>query len=236
MQLSSLTGESKKMLVTRYTNINEPAFSPLAFSKKYDLQKVLKADSVFEINSQTPFTLTTAGTYFFRAGNDTTDGITIFVADKRFPRFTQAKDLLKPVIYISSNDEIREANTAKEPKRTLDRYWLRLAGGNEDAAKRNVKLYYRRVTQANLLFTTYKEGWKTDLGMVFIVFGPPDKINRLKDRQIWTYKDVPNFQEVNFTFVKRPNQLAENNYELLRYAEYDQAWTPLVEAWRNGGN
>lgn len=47
-----------------------------------------------------------------------------------------------------------------------------------DSAKfcRVAAKYYRRAEQANRLFSTYKVGWKTDTGMVYILYGPPAKI------------------------------------------------------------
>ncbi len=57
------------------------------------------------------------------------------------------------------------------------------------------------------LFTSYKEGWKTDKGMIFIVLGPPDKVQRSKDREVWTYDQRGNAQNVNFTFNRRTQSI-----------------------------
>jgi hypothetical protein len=101
-------------------------------------------------------------------------------------------------------------------------------------ARRTIKAYYRRVTEANRLFTTYKEGWKTDMGMVYIVFGPPNRVQYLKDKEVWTYAQSANYAELNFNFVKRPNLFVEDHYELLRYVDYEPYWYPTVEEWRTG--
>ncbi len=53
--------------------------------------------------------------------------------------------------------------------------------------------YFARVDYANEKFKTHREGWKTDMGMVFIIFGVPDNIDRhpfeLGDPpyEIWDY-------------------------------------------------
>jgi GWxTD domain-containing protein len=213
----------------------EAAFSPLNTKAQYKDPRSFKPDSVFTISIGQPFSFRSPGLYFFSQDSTFNNGISLLVTGIRYPRMTRAEELLKPLVYISSNDEIIEARTTTQPKQTLDRYWLRLASSNEERAKRSIKLYYRRVSQANQLFTTFKEGWKTDFGMVFIVFGPPDRITRLKDRQVWTYTGNPNFSEINFTFFKRPNPLSEQHYELQRYAEYEPIWYPMVEEWRDGG-
>ena len=38
--------------------------------------------------------------------------------------------------------------------------------------------YYRRVSYANENFEGWKEGWETDRGMIYILFGPPDQVER----------------------------------------------------------
>jgi len=38
--------------------------------------------------------------------------------------------------------------------------------------------YFRRVNYADANFGTYTDGWKTDRGMVYITFGPPDDVER----------------------------------------------------------
>ena len=233
-ELRSLSADKQVFTVSHYADTFEPAASPLAAALKINPLRNMKVDSVFTLAANTPVTFSKPGLYFFTTDTLPSNGIALWMADTRFPRLTRPASLLKPLVYISSNDEIKENQTTPAAKKALDKYWLRLASGNEEAARKNIRLYYRRVALANQLFTTYKEGWKTDMGMVFTVMGPPSKINRLKDRQVWTYSDNPNFSEINFTFIKRPNAFAENNFELVRYAEYEPIWFPAVEHWRTG--
>jgi GWxTD domain-containing protein len=139
------------------------------------------------------------------------------------------------LIYVSTSAEANDLYTAREHKKALDRYWLGLpVGNNVTLAKRTIKSFYQRVESANRYFTSYKEGWKTDRGMIFIVMGLPAKISKNKDQEIWTYNRQGQYSEVNFTFNRRNNQFSENHYELLRYAEYQPIWYPAVESWRNG--
>ena len=66
-------------------------------------------------------------------------------------------------------------------------------------SKRNESMieYYRRLTFANAHFSnTYSEGWKTDMGMVYILFGMPTNIERhpyemdTKPYEIWQYDNI----------------------------------------------
>ncbi|QHT67945.1 GWxTD domain-containing protein [Rhodocytophaga rosea] len=233
LQIKSLNGVRKQMTVYRYTHNFDPALSPMATAGK-NVTKTLQVDTMFTLPTNALFVLAAPGLYFFREDTNAVNGIGMLIVDKRFPRMTRPDDLVKPLIYISTNNEIKELVSTQAPKRTLDTYWLRLAGNNESKARRTIRAYYRRVAQANQQFTTYKEGWKTDMGMVHIVFGKPDQITRTREKEVWTYTQNANFSEINFTFVKRPNQFVDDHYELMRYVEYEPIWYPTVEEWRTG--
>jgi GWxTD domain-containing protein len=66
------------------------------------------------------------------------------------------------------------------------------------ATERNelMEEYYSRVAYANRQFGHYSEGWKTDMGMVYIIFGAPSNIERhpfevdSKPYEIWTYYEM----------------------------------------------
>ncbi len=62
--------------------------------------------------------------------------------------------------------------------------------------------YYRRVSYSNENFDGWQPGWETDRGMVYILFGPPDDIQRTTPTisnstlyQIW------NYQKLNKQFI-----------------------------------
>ena len=231
--LKSLDNRSQIFKAYRYKYEFEAAISPMSTTPR-TASKSLYVDSAFSITSNTPIVLSNEALYYF--SKDTTEvyGIGMVVVDKRFPKITRPEKLVRPLIYMSTNAETNDLYNSKEPKRTLDNYWLNIMQGNQATAKRTIKAFYQRVEKANRLFTTYKDGWKTDKGMVFIVMGDPTKITRTKDKEIWTYNRASQYSELNFTFTKRSNQFADDHYELQRYAEYQSIWFPTVEQWRNG--
>lgn len=55
--------------------------------------------------------------------------------------------------------------------------------------------YYSRVAYANQHFSHYTVGWKTDMGMVYIIFGAPNNIERhpfeidSKPYEVWSYHE-----------------------------------------------
>lgn len=44
--------------------------------------------------------------------------------------------------------------------------------------------YFRRVRYSNLMFTVFQDGWKTDRGLIYILFGPPNEVIRYD--YLWT--------------------------------------------------
>ncbi|MCY7350824.1 MAG: GWxTD domain-containing protein [Cytophagaceae bacterium] len=236
LQLRSLSGKDTTFRVFHYSYQFAAALSPINTEPRRPT-RALYTDSTFTVRANAAFTLPREGLYYFVRDTTESFGIGLLSVDDRYPRVTRPDKLTRPLIYMSTNQEYVDLLNArdKEFKKALDRYWLAMNSGNQQTAKRTVRAYYRRVEQANRLFTTYKEGWKTDKGMVYIIMGPPNRIQRGKDKEVWVYnRRSSQFSEINFTFNKRANQFVEDHYELSRFVEFQPIWYPAVEAWRNG--
>lgn len=231
--LKKASGGSEQLHVFYYNHDFEAAGSPMNIAPK-NVSKSLEVDSSFTISSDQQITFTKEGLYNIFADTTQSEGLGVLVVNERFPKMTRPQNLLGPLLYMSTNNEINEIKKAEDYKKALDKYWLTLMNGNAPLAQQSIRSFYGRVEEANQLFTTYKEGWKTDKGMIYIVLGPPDKVQRSKDREVWTYDQRGNAQNVNFTFNRKNNQFVDDHYELVRYAEYQPIWYPVVEAWRNG--
>lgn len=231
--LKKASGGSEQLHVYYYNHDFEAAGSPMNIAPK-NVSKSLEVDSSFTISSDQQITFTKEGLYNIFADTTQSEGLGVLVVNERFPKMTRPQNLLGPLLYMSTNNEINEIKKAEDYKKALDKYWLTLMNGNAPLAQQSIRSFYGRVEEANQLFTTYKEGWKTDKGMIYIVLGPPDKVQRSKDREVWTYDQRGNAQNVNFTFNRKNNQFVDDHYELVRYAEYQPIWYPVVEAWRNG--
>lgn len=231
--IRDVAGTSKPLQVVRYRHTFDPASSPMNLTAK-PAPKALQIDSTLTVMTNQPFKLPAEGLYFFQDDTTQANGMSLLVTDDRYPRLTYPAELVKPVLYMSTSQEINELNGASDFKKALDRYWLSLMAGNEDVARQAIRAYYKHVETANRLFTTYKEGWKTDKGMIYIIMGPPDRVQRSRDREVWVYTRRATTSELNFTFNKKPNQFVDDHYELVRYAEFQPIWYPIVESWRNG--
>jgi len=233
VQIRSVSGQPELLKVLYYRHGFDAAASPMNTVPR-TVSKSLNVDSTFTIQSNQSVTFTQEGLYYMQSDTTQTEGLGVLVTNDRYPKMTRPEQLKEPLLYMSTNQEITEMQNARDSKKALDKYWLSLMGGNPELARQVIRNYYNRVEEANRLFTSYKEGWKTDKGMIFIILGPPDKVQRSKDKEVWVYDQKANATNVNFTFNKRSNQFVDDHYELVRYVEYQPIWYPVVEAWRNG--
>lgn len=132
---------------------------------------------------------------------------TCFVRIKDLPStitdIDKAIEQLKYIAKGSEIDYIREAPTPQErQKRFLD-FWVKHNIEGKSTRNALMEEYYARVAYANKNFTRYIEGWRTDMGMIFIQFGQPQNVERhpfesnSKPYEIWYYYD----QNRQFIFV-----------------------------------
>jgi GWxTD domain-containing protein len=163
------------------------------------------------------------------------------VREPDFPRLTEVDDLVAPLAYIASERElgfIRAGATPPERRRRFDAFWGALFN-DRNAAADVLRRYYERVEEANLLFTTYKEGWKTDRGMLYVVLGPPEFVETTPLEETWHYAygsgqalSVFVFERAS-AFEARPRPAFES-WVLLRTAAYEDVWRRAVRRWREG--
>jgi len=100
-------------------------------------------------------------------------------------------------------------------------------------AREMIRIYYTRVQYANFYFTTDREGWKTDRGMIYVIYGPPKILIKKDGQETWTYF-LQSGESIRFTFRYKENPFTNNLYELQRNLEPSPHWREAVDSWRNG--
>ena len=154
--------------------------------------------------------------------------------DRDFPRCVRLRSIVDPLVYLlprSRFEEFAEVMREDSLRALFERTWLEF-GGNPDGASNLIRTFAERIEQANISFSTFREGWKSDLGMVSIVFGPPAYVEREFKKERWVYGSG-----LLFTFeqaiTRRGDALVEN-WVLLRDAGYERYWEKELDRWRNG--
>lgn len=171
------------------------------------------------------------GLFYFRLDTSQRIGLSLLRFHDDYPKLTSADLLTWPLRYLTSSEEFRNLSSTEDPKSAIDKFWLD-AAGNEDRAIELLRSYYSRVEAANLHFSSYKEGWKTDRGMVYIVFGPPKQVFRRTNIETWVYGDPDKRLSLRFDFIENKNPYTSNDYELLRLPEYKSPYFIAVDFWR----
>lgn len=186
------------------------------------------------------------GTYRFEVETTDGEGNRLYrardfsVMSENYPSLLTPRELAEPLIYLMDRRDHERMMEIEDPvklKEAIDRFWLSNIG-NMNQARSVINLYYDRVEQANKQFTNFKEGWKTDLGMMYILFGPPWYVDRYLNTMQWSYSYDRNDPRYNFTF-ERPNLRNEffpfDNYLLQRNQAYFNIQYRQIQLWLTGG-
>ena len=220
----------------RYYNREFPlAAPPFSISDPKPFQ--YKPDSTFSIQLSSQgtadFVPTKKGFYHIQLDTTKRDGITLFNFSENFPEIKKADELVPPLRFITSRQEYDEISTSSNPKAAIEKFWLNCTG-SQDRAKEIIRKYYNRVRDANLFFSSYLEGWKTDRGMIYLIYGAPNIIYRTATAEVWTYGEENNINSLSYSFLKVNNPFSENDYTLERSSVYKQNWGSAVDIWRQG--
>jgi GWxTD domain-containing protein len=129
------------------------------------------------------------------------------------------------MMYIAKDAElsyIKDApNKDEKLKRFLD-FWKAKDPSPNTEENEVFEEYYRRIEYSNEHFKHYIEGWRTDMGMVYVTLGPPNNVERhpfeydSKPYEVWQYYDINR----SFIFV---DETGFGDYRLIN-PEYGSWW------------
>jgi GWxTD domain-containing protein len=172
--------------------------------------------------------LSEKGIFYIRTDSTANDGIFISYFGEDFPSLSNVNELVLATRYITKNEEYDKMTSAENMKTALDQYWLS-RNKNEQEAKRLISLYYNRMKEANRFFTYGKQGWKSDRGMIYTIFGKPQIVRKYEDKCIWYYSHSSGRNPVEFVF-----NLYNGQYLLERSGILKEAWNAEIIKWRLG--
>lgn len=103
---------------------------------------------------------------------------------------------IKQLIYVADQsdiDMIQGGPTEAERLIRFEEYWKKQDPTPTSVRNEALEEYYSRIEQANRRFKSYTEGWLTDMGRTFIVYGEPANIEKFTAQNgvslvvRWTY-------------------------------------------------
>jgi GWxTD domain-containing protein len=231
--LYTLTCKDPRLFISLYRQEYPIALAPFVETRSKSI--IFNADTSYFIEMDMGVSrflnLPEKGIYWIQSDTSLQTGFAIFRFHKDFPDVVTPDQMRFPLRYICSRNEFNDLMMMKNAKEAIDEFWLKRSD-NADRAKELIRKFYTRVRYANQYFTSYHEGWKTDRGMLYIIFGPPSLVYRNPNSETWIYGEDRNFLSITYEFRKSDNPFTDNDYILERSQEYKEPWYDAVEAWR----
>lgn len=119
--------------------------------------------------------------------------------------------LTEEVVWLISDSERREFQALPDDETRqafIEQFWLRRDPTPGTDANELKEEYYRRIAWANDRFASAIPGWKTDRGMFYVTFGPPDEREEhpaeagRSSTEKWHYRVIEGMgSNVTFEFV-----------------------------------
>lgn len=191
------------------------------------------ADTSFTLMSNAQLETNKKGTYrFTEIGNK--KAVSHFrIASSTYPQLATIDEIIEASIFLFTKKEKDKLTSSTTPKKDYDAFWLENTNSSEQAG-RMISAYFMRVKEANKLFSTYKEGWKTDMGMIYIIFGRPDNVFKSNEKVEWVYKKTYELPSLYFSFSLKQDKLDTEQFELERNMNYQNTWFRAIDLWRKG--
>lgn len=108
---------------------------------------------------------------------------------------------IKQLRYVAGSEEIERIEAGETRRERIDRFekfWKDLDPTPNTLRNEAFQEYFRRIKYANDNFKAYSEGWTTDMGMIYVIYGPPAQRSRYdsyggKTYERWIYDGAREF-------------------------------------------
>ncbi len=149
-----------------------------------------------------------------------------------YPYVKHPEQLLNSLYYLCADGEMEYLHSLNNPKQAVDTFWQSITP-DLNKARELIRVYYNRVQLANYFFTEKKEGWLTDRGMIYIIFGSPSYVSINKDGELWVYGQNER-TGLSFFFYREHHPILGEYFELSRSDRYARIWFNAISTWRKG--
>lgn len=206
---------------------------PITASTDYTMNYTPDTSFIFPLVDTAHYNLLEKGMYFVRVDNEHDEGLSLFNFGGSFPQVKTPDEMMEPLFYLATLAEYRDLRLKPNRKLAVDNFWLKM-GGSVEKSRELIRIYYNRVVYSNLYFSSNKEGWKSDQGMIFILFGPPSRIQMTATGEKWYYFTKRRGDPLEFSFVRKPDAFSDQNMLWSKNSETQMHWNEAVRSWRNG--
>jgi len=221
-----ITGTAPTLTVFHYASEFPAATAPFSETSP-EVDPLLDPDSSFTISNNSTISFPHEGLFLIQSDPNAPRGTPLLVGGTSYPKLSRLEDLAAALVFISTREEYEKLVSAGKDKVKFDKVILDITR-DKDRAKNVIRKYFRRVELANLYFSSFKEGWKTDRGMTYVIFGPPEDVARTGSTEIWTYKKI----KARFVFNRSASIYDPDNFILQRDKRLMETWYHTIDMWR----
>lgn len=192
------------------------------------MDRFLFPDSTFSLapgSAIGPFTR--EGLYLAQEDTLSEMGFSFYVKRSPYPKYNKLAELKGPLLFVTTQEENNALDKAGEDKAKFDRVILDITR-DKDRARNFMRNYFKRIETANNYFTSFKEGWKTDRGMIYTIFGLPDEVRVEGGYEEWSYKNP----KQSFRFARAGSVYHPDHSVLVREKGYTENWYLTIDLWR----
>ncbi len=113
------------------------------------------------------------------------------------PRGREFERMLEPLSYIAESGEIEELRSLppEQQAQGWEAFWRKRDPTPETSRNEAMLEFFRRVHYAEEHFQGFGPGWRSDMGRVYIKYGPPDQVEtrpataQTPQQEIWYYNN-----------------------------------------------
>lgn len=171
------------------------------------------------------------GVYKIHAKEDDLSGKTIIQLYDDYPSVAADAQKVFALRYLNAWKDFK-LMLQDDAAHTINEFWF-FEDRSKERSQELMKTYYARMLRTNHLFTSYKEGWKTDRGMIFMIYGPPDQVYHEMGSEIWEYGADASYNNMRFVFNIINTPLVQKEFVLERSEAFKESWYRLLDYWRN---
>jgi GWxTD domain-containing protein len=232
------------LFISYYKPLKEVPYPPAMLLPEKTID--YPADTIIALaySDTLPIMFPSEGIFFCTVLRGSDEGYTFFNFGESFPFMTKPEVMIEPLAYLASEEEMDAMRSSPRPKAALDEFWIK-CGGNIDKSRELIRIYYTRILYSNYYFTSFKEGWRTERGMIYTIYGPPDKVYKNSEGERWGYRKPVlktlwggryrlKEEYLYFNFRVRQNKYSENDFYLSRSETLVTYWDKAIASWRKG--
>jgi len=163
------------------------------------------------------------------------EGLNALLSQYRSKSLAELDHEFTTVAYIALEEESKiflSLSNDEAKREFMARFWNKRDRSPETLRNEFREDYLARVVYADKHFTGLREGWKTDLGRVLLIYGFPSEIDRVpssgesRAHQTWKYFEIEGGVEFIFVDIK-----GWGNYELVHSTARNELQDPNWQRW-----